>query len=40
MLASLTHITKYFGDALVFDDLSATIEDSDRIGLVGANGIG
>ena len=40
MLASLDHITKYFGDALVFDDLSATIEDGDRIGLVGANGIG
>lgn len=40
MLAALDHITRYFGDTLIFDSVSATIEDGDRIGLIGANGIG
>lgn len=40
MLASLDGIVKYFGDKLILDGVSATIEDADRIGLVGANGIG
>ncbi len=40
MLASLDQVTKYFGDKLILKDVSVTIEDADRIGLVGANGIG
>ena len=40
MLAALDHITRYFGDTLIFDSVSASIEDGDRIGLIGANGIG
>ncbi len=40
MLAALDHITRYFGDTLIFDAVSASIEDGDRIGLIGANGIG
>lgn len=40
MLASLDHVTKYYGDKLILRDVCATIEDTDRIGLVGANGIG
>lgn len=40
MLAALDHITRYFGDTLIFDNVTASIEDGDRIGLIGANGIG
>lgn len=40
MLASLVGISKYFGDKLILRDVEVTIEDHDRIGLVGANGIG
>lgn len=40
MLASLEHVTRYFGDHLILQDVSAVVEDADRIGLVGANGIG
>ncbi|NMB02859.1 MAG: ABC-F family ATP-binding cassette domain-containing protein [Firmicutes bacterium] len=31
---------KFFGDELVFKDVTATIGPRDRIGLVGANGVG
>jgi len=31
---------KYYGDELVFAEFSATIDPTDRIGLVGANGAG
>lgn len=31
---------KYYGDELVFQEVSATIGSQDRIGLVGANGVG
>ena len=31
---------KYYGDELVFAEFSATIDAADRIGLVGANGVG
>lgn len=40
MLVSLENITKSFGDKVVLNELNATIEDNDRIGLIGANGIG
>lgn len=40
MLASLDGIVKYFGDKQILDGVSVTIEDTDRIGLIGANGIG
>lgn len=40
MLIALDHIQKSFGDKLILNELSVTIEDTDRIGLVGANGIG
>lgn len=33
-------ITKTFGSDLIFKDVTAKIEDRDRIGLVGANGAG
>lgn len=31
---------KYYGDELVFQNVTATIGSTDRIGLVGANGVG
>lgn len=31
---------KFYGDELVFQNISATIGSTDRIGLVGANGVG
>lgn len=40
MLASLNQVTRYFGDRLILKEISATIEDNDRIGLIGPNGAG
>jgi ATP-binding cassette subfamily F protein 3 len=40
MLVSINNATKYFGDKLILSGISAAIEDTDRIGLIGANGIG
>ena len=40
MLLSIENLTKYFADRLILDDISITIEDNDRIGLVGVNGAG
>jgi ATP-binding cassette subfamily F protein 3 len=34
------HLTKYYGAELVLDDVSLTIHEGDRIGLIGANGTG
>ncbi len=40
MLISLENITKSFGSDIIFKNVTAKIEDNDRIGLVGANGAG
>ena len=40
MLISLDNITKSFGSDIIFKNVTAKIEDNDRIGLVGANGAG
>lgn len=40
MLVSLDNISVSFGEKSILKDLSVTIEDNDRIGLIGANGIG
>lgn len=40
MLVSLDRISVSFGDKLILKEVSQTIEDHDRIGLIGANGIG
>jgi ATP-binding cassette subfamily F protein 3 len=39
-LLSGENITKQFEDRLIFDSLSFSVNDNDRIGLVGPNGIG
>lgn len=40
ILVSLDKVQKSFGDKLILDNLSVTIEDNDRIGLIGPNGVG
>ncbi len=40
MLVSISGVSKYFGERLILQDLNLTIEDNDRIGLIGANGTG
>ena len=40
MLASLTNISKYYNGNLVLDNVSLSIDENDRIGLVGRNGCG
>ena len=39
-LVQLDGITKYYGDKLVFDQITAAVERGDKIGLVGPNGAG
>jgi macrolide transport system ATP-binding/permease protein len=40
MLLTVTNITKYFGAQLVLDGASFVVNAGERIGLVGANGVG
>lgn len=40
MLISLDNISVSFGEKSILKNLSATIEDNDRVGLIGANGVG
>src|SRR5437762_7153641 len=39
-VASLSNIEKDFGERLLFDKISLTIYQRERIGLIGANGSG
>ena len=39
-LLSLSNVSKSFGANLLFGDISFTVENNHRIGLVGANGCG
>lgn len=40
MILALNKIVKSFADELILDDINLTINENDRIGLVGANGAG
>lgn len=40
MIISLEHIEKSYGATLILQDVTARIEDRDRIGLIGRNGAG
>ena len=40
MLLSIQNISKYYGEKLVLRDISADLEENDRVGLIGLNGAG
>lgn len=40
MLISLEQVSKSYGASLILDNITAKIEDNDKIGLVGVNGAG
>lgn len=37
---NLEHISKVFGEKIIFDDISCGIQDGDKIGIIGINGTG
>ncbi len=39
-LLGLSKVTKYFGERLLFENVSFSIEGHDKVGLIGANGTG
>ncbi len=40
MLLSFENLTKYFGDNKILENITATVENRDRIGIIGRNGTG
>ena len=40
ILINLSKVTKAFGTNVLFEDVSFSIDERDKIGLVGANGAG
>ena len=40
ILLSLSHIKKMYGEKVIFDDLSLTIDSTKKIGMIGINGTG
>lgn len=39
-LCAISNLTKFYGADLIFENISFEIEDGDRIGLLGSNGVG
>ena len=39
-ILNMEHITKVYGDKLIFDDISVGIHQGDKIGIIGINGTG
>src|SRR5512140_453991 len=39
-MIQLSHVTKYFGEKMLFEDADWLLTPNDRVGLVGANGTG
>ncbi|MBQ8612009.1 MAG: ABC-F family ATP-binding cassette domain-containing protein [Oscillospiraceae bacterium] len=40
MILSINHVYKFFGTDCILRDICATVEDDDRIGMIGVNGAG
>lgn len=40
ILLSLSHIKKVYGEKVIFDDLSLTVDSAQKIGMIGINGTG
>ena len=40
MILTINHVYKYFGTDCILKDICATVEDDDRIGMIGVNGAG
>lgn len=40
ILLTLSHIKKVYGEKVIFDDLSLTIESTQKVGMIGINGTG
>ena len=39
-LLNIEHISKVFGEKIIFDDASFGIHEGDKIGIIGINGTG
>lgn len=37
---NVEHISKLYGDRMIFDDVSFGIQEGDKIGIIGINGMG
>ena len=37
---NVEHISKLYGDKLVLEDLSCSVDEGDKIGIIGLNGSG
>lgn len=39
-ILNIEHISKVFGEKTIFDDASLGIQESEKVGIVGINGMG
>lgn len=39
-ILNMEHISKVYGDKVIFDDISVGIHQGDKIGIIGINGTG
>ena len=39
-ILNIEHISKIFGEKVIFDDVSYGIHEGDKIGIIGINGTG
>ena len=37
---NIEHISKLYGDRMVLEDLSASVDAGDKVGIIGVNGTG